>query len=179
VVAALGIYTNLAEVTYMEMPSVVGYGLNSTVLQCAYALCAISVAAMVSGFLCPPILTRFGPRVVMAVAGALMFSAANSVFTEALTGLGPGIFTAILTSRTIPHLPVPDPSVFRALWLGAGYAAVAVVLFALLIRRPQFVPAEDPAVAVVGVSDLDPDAVLPARWRGPPRWNGPASVTAG
>lgn len=228
VVAALGIYTNLAEVTYMEMPSVVGYGLNSTVLQCAYALCAISVAAMVSGFLCPPILTRFGPRVVMTVAGALaaadffvvafnhsqywqyvvanvvwgaafgfayaaayaaflqaakpdeaaMFSAANSVFTAALTGLGPGIFTAILTSRTIPHLPVPDPGVFRALWLGAGYAAVAVVVFALLIRRPQFVPAEEPAVAVVGVSDLDPDAVLPARWRGPPRWNGPASVTA-
>jgi MFS family permease len=35
---ALGIYTNLNEVTYLEMPKIVGYGLGLSVLECAYIL---------------------------------------------------------------------------------------------------------------------------------------------
>jgi MFS family permease len=198
--ASLGIYTNLVQVTYLEMPKqLVGYGLSQSVLQCAYILCAISAAAVVSGLLCAPVITRFGPGLVMAAAGVLaaadffvvayahdqiwqyvvanivwgvafafgyaaayaaflqvagpgeaaMFSSANSVFTAAIAGLGPGIFTAILTSRTIPHTPIPDPAVFRQLWLYAAFAGVAVFVLALSVRRPKFVAAD-------AVADLDP-----------------------
>jgi MFS family permease len=195
---ALGIYTNLNEVTYLEMPKIVGYGLGLSVLECAYILCAISAAVVICGFVAAPLITRFGPRPVMAVAGAVaaadffvvayahdqiwqyvivnivwgaafalayaaagaaylqaaapaeaaMYSSANAVFAAAIAGVGPGIFTAILTSAAvIPHTPVPDPGVFRLLWFYAAFACVAIFALALIVRRPRFVPAEPPADA--------------------------------
>jgi MFS family permease len=68
---AIGIYTNLTEATYLEMPSVVGYGFSQTVLQVAYVMCAIAVAAVVGGLLSGPVITRLGPRKVLLMSGAL------------------------------------------------------------------------------------------------------------
>ena len=42
-------------------------------------------------------------------AEAAMYSSANTVIASAVGGIGPAIFTAVLTSRFIPHTPIPDP----------------------------------------------------------------------
>lgn len=190
--ASLAIYTNLVQVTYLELPKqFVGFGLSQSVLQCAYIFCVISAAAVASGFLCPPVITRFGPGPVMAGAGfvmaadffalayahdqiwqyvvanlawgaafafgysaayaavlqaaapaeAAMYSSTNSVFSTGIAGIGPGIFTAVLTSHTIPHTPIPTPGVFRTLWLYAAFAGIAVLVLGLFVRRRKFVPA--------------------------------------
>ena len=70
--SALAIYSNLASVTYLEMPKVVGYGLGQSVLQTAYVLCAISAAVVIGGFVAGPAITRFGPRPTMAVAAVVI-----------------------------------------------------------------------------------------------------------
>ena len=70
--SALAIYSNLASVTYLEMPRVVGYGLGQSVLQTAGVLCAISAAVVVGGFVAAPVITRFGPRRTMAVAALVI-----------------------------------------------------------------------------------------------------------
>jgi MFS family permease len=82
-------------------------------------------------------------------AEAAMYSSANTVITSAVGGLGPAVFTAILTSRFIPHTPIPDPSVFKEMWIYAAIAMVVVAAIALLVRRPTFVAAEAPAPAPV------------------------------
>ena len=70
--SALAIYSNLASVTYLEMPRVVGYGLGQSVLQTAGVLCAISAAVVIGGFVAAPVITRFGPRRTMAVAALVI-----------------------------------------------------------------------------------------------------------
>ena len=57
------------------MPKIVGYGLGESVLQVAYVLCAISVAVVLGGFATAPLITRFGPRVVVGGAGILAAAA--------------------------------------------------------------------------------------------------------
>jgi predicted MFS family arabinose efflux permease len=69
---ALAIYSNLAQVTYLEMPKVAAYGLGLSVLECAYVLCAISAAVVIGGFVAAPTITRFGPRPTMAAAAVLI-----------------------------------------------------------------------------------------------------------
>ncbi len=198
VIAVLGtgaIYTNLAQATYTELPTVTGYGLGLSVLQSSLALCAISLALLVGGMVAHPVINRFGPRPVMVVssliiaanfvvlayshngiwhfivwdfiwgfvwafdytaaitaflhdatpAEAAMYSSANTVITSAVGGLGPAVFTAILTSKFIPHTPIPDPSVFKQMWIYAAIAMVVVAAVALLVSRPSFVAHETPA----------------------------------
>jgi MFS family permease len=195
VIAILGtgaIYTNLAQATYTELPTVTGYGLGLSVLQASLALCAISLALLVGGMVAHPVINRFGPRPVMVVSSliiaanfavlaashngvwhfivwdfiwgfvwafdytaaitaflhdatpteAAMYSSANTVITSAVGGLGPAVFTAILTSKFIPHTPIPDPSVFKEMWVYAAIAMVIVAAVALLVRRPVFVSQE-------------------------------------
>jgi MFS family permease len=202
VIAILGtgaIYTNLAQATYTELPTVTGYGLGLTVLQASLGLCAISLALLAGGMVAHPVINRFGPGPVMVVSSliiaanfvvlayahngiwhfivwdfiwgfvwafdytaaitaflhdatpreAAMYSSANTVITSAVGGLGPAVFTAILTSKFIPHTPIPDPSVFKEMWVYAAIAMVVVAAVALLVRRPTFVVGEaggDPAV---------------------------------
>jgi MFS family permease len=193
---ALAVYSNLAQVTYLQMPGkVAGYGLTQSVLQCAYILCAISVMLVVGGFLAPPVITRFGPRLTMSVASvviaadffalayghsqiwqyvvanlvwgtgfafafaaagsaylqdatapeAAMYSTASTVVSTGISGLGAGIFVAVLTSApTIAHTPIPDPEVFQRLWIYAGVTGVVMVALSLIVRRPHFVPADAP-----------------------------------
>jgi len=76
--SAMAIYTNLAEVVYLQMPKVVGYGLGESVLQVAYVLSAISIAVVVGGFVTAPLITRFGPRAV--ISGAAVLAAAAFLF---------------------------------------------------------------------------------------------------
>ena len=76
---ALAIYSNLAQVVYLQMPkAAAGYGLDRTVLQVAYVLSAISVAVVVGGFVTGPLVTRFGPRTV--IGGAALLAAAAFFF---------------------------------------------------------------------------------------------------
>jgi hypothetical protein len=107
---ALAIYSNLTQVTYLEMPKVAGYGLGLSVLECAYVLCAISAAVVVGGFVAAPAITRFGPRPTIlqdaTPAEAAMYSSANTVISAGISGLGAGIFTAVLTSA--PAIPQPE-----------------------------------------------------------------------
>ena len=70
--SALAIYSNLTQVTYLEMPKVVGYGLGQSVLATAYVLCAISAAVVIGGFVAAPTITRHGPRPVMTVAAIVI-----------------------------------------------------------------------------------------------------------
>lgn len=76
---------------------------------------------------------------------AAMYSSANTVITSAVGGLGPAVFVAILTSKLIPHTPIPDPSVFKQMWIYAAIAMVVVAAIALLVRRPSFVAHETTA----------------------------------
>jgi MFS family permease len=190
-------YTNLAQSTYTQMPKIVGYGLGLTVLQSAFVFCAIAIGEVIGGSVAGPVISRFGPRKVMAVglviiaanfavlaashngvwhfvvwdfvwglAFVFVYSAANAAFLEdatapeaamyvsantvisaAASGVGPAIFTAILTSRYIAHTPIPDPVVFTHMWVYAAIASIVIGAVALLVRRPQFVPAEEPAGA--------------------------------
>jgi MFS family permease len=84
-----------------------------------------------------------------------MYSSANSVFAAAIPALGPGIFAAVLTSHTIAHTPIPDPGVFRELWLYAAFAGIAILVLALVVRRPKFVPADPPADTADGLIKAD------------------------
>jgi MFS family permease len=76
---------------------------------------------------------------------AAMYTSANTVVVFGFGGLGPALFTVLLTSRFIPHTPIPDPVVFKEIWIyGAiGYAVIA--LLSLFVQRTRFVPAEIPA----------------------------------
>jgi predicted MFS family arabinose efflux permease len=204
--ATLAIYTNLAQATYVQLPTVTGYGLGLSVLQSSFTLCAISVALMVGGVLSASAVNRFGARPVM-VAGALvitanflvlaashatlwhfivwdvvwgfawafvysganaaylqdataeeaaMYSSANTVVTYAVGGLGPAIFVAILTSRTIPHTPIPDPVVFTRMWIFGAVAMAVVAVVALFVRRRATAPATTaaPVPATAGAEDV-------------------------
>jgi MFS family permease len=195
ILGTLAIFTNLAQATYTQLPTVTGYGLGLTVLQSSLALCAISLALLVGGIVAHPVITRFGPRPVMVVssliiavnfvvlayshggiwhfiiwdfiwgfvwafdysaaiaaylhdatpAEAAMYSSANTVIASAVGGIGPAVFTAILTSRFIPHTPIPDPVVFKYMWMYAAIAMVVMAAISLLVRRPGFVVQETPA----------------------------------
>lgn len=92
---------------------------------------------------------------VSGAAEAAMYSSANSVFTAAFPALGPGIFTAILTSHSIPHTPIPDPGVFRQLWLYAAFTGIAILVLALVVRRPTFVPADAAESVISADSDRE------------------------
>ena len=190
-------YTNLAQSTYVQLPTVTGYGLGLTVLQSAYVLCAIAAGEIVGGTIAGGIISRHGPRRVMVIGCAViaanfavlaashngvwhfavwdfvwgfafvfvysaanaafladatppeaaMYVSANTVVSSAAAGIGPALFTAILTSRFIPHTPIPDPVVFTHMWVYAAVASVVIGAFALLIRRPRYVPAAGPAGA--------------------------------
>ena len=177
------------------MPKVTGYGLGLTVLQPAYVLCAIAAGEIIGGTVAGPVISRFGPRRVMAVGSviiaanfavlaashngvwnfvawdfvwglsfvfvysaanaafledaapseAAMYVSANTVISAAASGIGPAIFTAILTSRSIPHTPIPAPVVFTHMWVYAAIASVVIGAVALIVRRPRYVPAAEPA----------------------------------
>jgi MFS family permease len=201
-------YTNLAQSTYTQLPKATGYGLGLTVLQSAYVLCAIAVGEIVGGTVAGTVISRLGPRRVMAVGSvviaanfavlaashdgvwhfvlwdfiwgfafvfvysaanaafledatppeAAMYVSANTVISSAASGIGPAIFTAILTSRYIPHTPIPAPVVFTHMWVYAAVASVAIGAIALLVRRPRYVPAEEPLVAgSSGMETAPPD----------------------
>jgi MFS family permease len=205
---ALAIYSNLTQVTYLEMPRVVGYGLGLSVLECAYVLCAISAAVVVGGFVAAPTITRFGPRPTMAAAAvviaanffalayghdqvwqyvmtnfiwgagfafaysaagaaylqdatpgeAAMYSSANTVISAGISGLGAGIFTAVLTSApTIPHTSVPQPGIFTHMWIYGGIAGLVMLALTTIVRRPRFVPADVPAGPADTVVEITAD----------------------
>lgn len=84
-------------------------------------------------------------------AEAAMYSSANTVIASAVGGVGPAIFTAVLTSRFIPHTPIPDPVVFKNMWIYAAIGSAVMTGIALLVRRPQFV-ATVPAADTAGLS---------------------------
>jgi MFS family permease len=92
---------------------------------------------------------------------AAMYSSANTVITSAVGGLGPAVFTAILTSKFIPHTPIPDPSVFKEMWIYAAIAMVIVAAVSLLVRRPTFIGQEASAEAAVPFPEA-PSAPGPA-----------------
>jgi MFS family permease len=192
ILGTLSIYTNLAQATYLELPTVTGYGLGLSVLQAALSLCAISLALLVGGIAAHPVITRFGARPVMVVsslivaasfmvlayshsgvwqfivwdfvwgfafafgysaaiaaylhdatpAEAAMYSSASTVVQAAVAGIGPAVFTAILTSKFIAHTPIPDPVVFKYMWIYAAIAMAVVAVISLLVRRPNFVAPE-------------------------------------
>jgi len=197
----LVIYGNLAQATYLELPTITGYGLGLTVLQSSLVLCTISVALLVGGLASHPVITRFGPRPVMVVgsvvvtanfvflafshsgiwqfivwdavwgfvfgfvytaanaaflhdatpAEAAMYSSANTVIASAVGGIGPAIFIAVLTSHFIPHTPIPDPVVFKYMWIYAAIGSAVMAAIALLVRRPRFVVSE-PALGAAAAS---------------------------
>ena len=206
VLGTLAIYTNLAQATYLQLPTVTGYGLGLTVLQSSLALCTISAALFVGGLAAHPVITRFGPRPVMVIsslviaanflvlayshhglwhfivwdvvwgfvwafgysaanaaylhdatpAEAAMYSSANTVIASAVGGIGPAVFTAILTSKFIPHTPIPDPVVFRNMWLFAAIAMVIVAALALLVRRPRNFVASETTASSAGAAGPEP-----------------------
>jgi MFS family permease len=78
---------------------------------------------------------------------AAMYVSANTVVSSAAVGIGPAVFIAILTSRFLPHTPIPDPVVFTRMWVYAAVASVVIGAFALLVRRSRYVPAAGPAGA--------------------------------
>jgi MFS family permease len=205
VCSTLAIFTNLAQATYTELPTVTGYGLGLTVLHAAYALCVISAGEIIGGAVAGPVISRFGPRAVMAVGSvvltanflvlayahsgvwnfivwdaiwglvfAFVYSAANSAYLQdatppeaamyvsantiimtAAAGIGPALFTSILTSRTIAHTPIPDPVVFKYMWLYAAGACAVMAVMALIVRRPRYIPASVPANTVEAISDIE------------------------
>jgi MFS family permease len=203
-------YTNLAQSTYAQLPKATGYGLGLTVLQSAYVLCAIAAGEIIGGTVAGPVISRLGPRKVMAggsvviaanfavlaaahdgvwhfvvwdfvwgLAFVFVYSAANAAFLEdatppeaamyvsantvissAASGIGPAIFTAILTSRYIPHTPIPAPVVFTNMWVYAAIASVVIGAIALFVRRPKYVAAVEPAdvmQAANGIQTAPPD----------------------
>ena len=204
VCSTLAGFTNLAQATYTEMPKLTGYGLGLTVLHSAYALCVISAGEIIGGIVAGPVISRFGPRMVMAIGSVIMtanflvlayahsgiwhfvawdaiwglafafvYSAANSAYLQDATppeaamyvsantiimtgaaGIGPALFTSILTSRTIPHTPIPDPVVFKYMWLYAAAACAAIAVIALIVRRPRYIPGGVPAGTLETVGDI-------------------------
>jgi MFS family permease len=205
VCSTLAGFTNLAQATYTEMPTLTGYGLGLTVLHSAYALCVISAGEIIGGIVAGPVISRFGPRLVMAIGSAVftanflvlayahsgiwhfivwdaiwglafafvysaanaaylqdatppeaaMFVSANTIVTTGAAGIAPALFVAILTSRSIPHTPIPDPVVFKYMWLYAAAACAALVVIALLVRRPRYIPASVPVGTVETVGDVE------------------------
>jgi len=95
-----------------------------------------------------------------APAEAAMYTSTNSVFATALPSIGPGIFTAVLTSHTIPHTPIPAPGAFQQLWLYAAFAGIAILLLALATRRRAFATADTANTATNLDLDLDLDLDL-------------------
>jgi hypothetical protein len=88
------------------------------------------------------------------VRHGLMYVSANTIIMTAASGIGPAVFTAILTSRTIAHTPIPDPVVFKYLWLYAAACAVMAVI-ALLVRRPRYIPAGVPVGTLETVGNIE------------------------
>jgi len=86
---------------------------------------------------------------------AAMYVSANTVVSAAVSGIAPAIFIALLTSRTIPHTPIPDPVVFTHMWIYAAAASVVMAAIALLVRRPRFVPGTLPSPVVDAVNDAE------------------------
>ena len=198
-------YGNLAQTTYVQMPKVVGYGLGLSVLASGYVLCVISAGVILGGAVAGPVISRHGPRRVMATGSAVLvvdflvlafhhagigsfiiwdavwgvtfafvYSAANAAFladsapSEAAmyvsantvvsavgSGIGPAIFVAILTSRTIAHTPIPDPIVFRNMWFVGAVACLVMGAVSLLVRRPQYVSAAEAVGAAEPLSDIE------------------------
>ena len=85
-----------------------------------------------------------------------MYSSANTVIASAVGGIGPAVFTAILTSKFIPHTPIPDPVVFRNMWLFAAVAMVIVAALALLVRRPRNFVASETTASSAGAAGPEP-----------------------
>jgi len=86
---------------------------------------------------------------------AAMYVSANTVVSAAVSGIAPAIFIALLTSRTIPHTPIPDPVVFTHMWIYAAAASVIMATIALLVRRPRYVPGTPPTAAVDAAGDAE------------------------
>jgi 4-amino-4-deoxy-L-arabinose transferase-like glycosyltransferase len=85
-----------------------------------------------------------------------MYSSANAVISTGISGLGAGIFTAVLAAApTIAHTPIPPPGVFTHMWIYAGIAGVMMLALTTIVRRPRSVPADQPA------DPVDPFARLP------------------
>jgi len=84
-------------------------------------------------------------------AEAAMYSSANTVIASAVGGIGPAIFIAVLTSHFIPHTPIPDPVVFKYMWIYAAIGSAVMAAIALLVRRPRFVVSE-PALGAAAAS---------------------------
>ena len=89
---------------------------------------------------------------------AAMHVSANTLVSAAVSGIGPAVFVAILTSRTIPHTPIPDPVVFTRMWVYAAIASVVMAAVALLVPRPKYTPNEpdDATGNVAGVVAANP-----------------------
>ncbi|MET9080747.1 MFS transporter [Streptomyces sp. NPDC004237] len=77
-----------------------------------------------------------------------MYASANLIAAAAGAGIAPAIFVALLTSRTIANTPIPDPVVFKDVWIYAAVASVVLIPLALLVRRTSFTSAAEPAEAV-------------------------------
>lgn len=90
-----------------------------------------------------------------APSEAAMYVSANTVVSAAGSGIGPAIFVAILTSRTIAHTPIPDPVVFRNMWIVGAVACAIMGAIALLVRRPNYVPITEPASAPLPLGDIE------------------------
>jgi MFS family permease len=164
----------------------------------------ITLAAGVGVAVAGPVISRFGPRLVMTIGSVIMtanfvvlayahsgiwhfivwdaiwglvfafvYSAANSAYLQdatppeaamyvsantiiltAAAGIGPALFTSILTSRTIPHTPIPDPVVFKYMWLYAAAACAVMAVIALLVRRPRYLPSGVPGGTVEAAGNI-------------------------
>jgi MFS family permease len=172
----------------------------------------ISAGEIIGGAVAGPVISRFGPRMVMAIGSVIMtanflvlayahsgiwhfivwdaiwglafafvYSAANSAYLQDATppeaamyvsantiimtgaaGIGPALFIAILTSRTIPHTPIPDPVVFKYMWLYAAAACAAMAAIALLVRRPRYMPGSLPVSTAETAGNIEATPPGPA-----------------
>jgi MFS family permease len=68
---ALAIYSNLAVISYIEVPPVLGYGFGSTPLIAAYFLCPIALFAIFGGVIVAPVMNRIGTRNTLIVGGVI------------------------------------------------------------------------------------------------------------
>jgi MFS family permease len=80
---------------------------------------------------------------------AAMYSSANTAITYGLGGLGPALFTAVLTSKFILHTPIPAPSVFKTMYIYAAIAFGVITVVALSVRNPTFAKELTPSGAAM------------------------------
>ena len=69
--AGVGVYQNLAVITYVQIPPKVGYGLGMSVLNSCLLLCPVAVVIIFSGTIVAPFLARLGARTTMIIGGAI------------------------------------------------------------------------------------------------------------